>query len=119
MNYRQRYYAILQPVAVLDVLLADETNPRSLDFQLEHLIDLYEKLPRSLPADPHAVREALATLRRVDLQSMAHASSDEANLAFRRLDRSLAKLGDLLPTWSNNLSSQYFSHARTLPISME
>ena len=29
MTYRQRYYTVLQPVAVLDVLLADETNPRS------------------------------------------------------------------------------------------
>jgi hypothetical protein len=24
----------------------------------------------------------------------------------------------LLPSWSNNLSNRYFSHARTLPISI-
>ncbi len=30
MTYRQRYYTTLQPMAVLDVLMADETNPRSL-----------------------------------------------------------------------------------------
>ena len=35
MTYRTRYYTTLQPLAVLDVLMADETNPRSLDFQLE------------------------------------------------------------------------------------
>ena len=35
MTYRTRYYTTLQPLAVLDVLMADETNPRSLDFQVE------------------------------------------------------------------------------------
>lgn len=121
MTYRQRFYTTLQPVAVLDVLLADETNPRSLDFQLEHLIDLYEKLPRTLPDDLNAMRDALTNLRQTDLQSIAHPSAETntaGKSAFRRLDRSLAKLGDLLPAWSNNLSTQYFSHARTLPISM-
>jgi hypothetical protein len=34
------------------------------------------------------------------------------------LDRYLAELEGLLPSWSNNLSSRYFSHARTLPITM-
>jgi uncharacterized alpha-E superfamily protein len=38
MTYRSRYYTTLQPLAVLDVLMADETNPRSLDFQLAHLV---------------------------------------------------------------------------------
>jgi uncharacterized alpha-E superfamily protein len=48
MTYRTRYYTTLQPLAVLDVLMADETNPRSLDFQLSHLAELYEKLPRHI-----------------------------------------------------------------------
>ncbi|HEY2843993.1 MAG TPA: circularly permuted type 2 ATP-grasp protein, partial [Bryobacteraceae bacterium] len=34
MTYRSRYFTTLQPVAVLDVLMADETNPRSLNFQV-------------------------------------------------------------------------------------
>ena len=45
MTYRSRYFTTLQPVAVLDVLLADESNPRSLSFQLAHLADLYQRLP--------------------------------------------------------------------------
>ena len=40
MTYRSRYFTTLQPLAVLDVLMADETNPRSLDFQMAHLVDL-------------------------------------------------------------------------------
>jgi hypothetical protein len=30
----------------------------------------------------------------------------------------LEEVEGLLPSWSNNLSSRYFSHARTLPISI-
>ena len=31
MTYRSRYFTTLQPIAVLDVLMADESNPRSLN----------------------------------------------------------------------------------------
>lgn len=126
MTYRTRYYTTLQPLAVLDVLMADETNPRSLHFQLDHLVNLYEKLPRHISADLQAMQNALESLRRIDLQAMAYplpnAEADEEmsqRLAgFSELDRYLAQLEDLLPSWSNNLSSHYFSHARTLPIAM-
>ena len=47
MTYRTRYYTTLQPVAVLDVLMTDETNPRSLVFQLNRLVDQYQRLPRA------------------------------------------------------------------------
>ena len=121
MTYRTRYYTTLQPLAVLDVLMADETNPRSLDFQLEHLVELYEKLPRHLPADLGAMHEALQSLRGIDLASMRFPTSGKlagSKAPFTRLDRFLGELERLLPTWSNDLSSRYFSHARTLPVSI-
>ena len=125
MTYRTRYYTTLQPVAVLDVLLADETNPRSLDFQLAHLVDLYAKLPRHLPADLEAMREALAALRGFDLRAITYAAPAAASAKQKRaldglgqMDRYLGELENLLPSWSNSLSSRYFSHARTLPITM-
>ena len=34
------------------------------------------------------------------------------------LESFLRELERLLPSWSNNLSSRYFSHARTLPITI-
>jgi uncharacterized alpha-E superfamily protein len=123
MTYRTRYYTTLQPLAVLDVLMADETNPRSLDFQLSHLVDLYQKLPRHLPEDLQAMREALVLLRRFDLRELKHPLPGAAILAngshrLSGLKRFLIDLEGLLPSWSNNLSSRYFSHARTLPISI-
>ena len=120
MTYRARYYTTLQPLAVLDVLMADETNPRSLDFQLAHLVDLYEKLPRHLPADLQAMQEALSALRSFDLAAMKYplpARVRTSNPSVQ-LDRFLGELGQLLPSWSNNVSSRYFSHARTLPVTM-
>jgi uncharacterized circularly permuted ATP-grasp superfamily protein/uncharacterized alpha-E superfamily protein len=123
MTYRSRYFTTLQPVAVLDVLMADETNPRSLDFQLNHLADLYQKMPRHVPADLHAMQHAVAMLRSFTLQDIAyplpgltpnHGHSDER----ARLERTLKELSVLLPTWSNNLSNNYFSHARGIPINI-
>jgi uncharacterized circularly permuted ATP-grasp superfamily protein/uncharacterized alpha-E superfamily protein len=120
-TYRTRYYTTLQPLAVMDVLMLDETNPRSLEFQLNHLVDIYKKLPRFDPSDLKAMQDALELLRGVDLRTMAYPVPGEAHrrdAGLRRLDRYLANLENLLPSWSNNLSSRYFSHARTLPISM-
>jgi uncharacterized circularly permuted ATP-grasp superfamily protein/uncharacterized alpha-E superfamily protein len=122
MTYRARYYTTLQPLAVLDVLMADETNPRSLDFQLSHLADLYQKLPRHLPVDLKAMRGALALLRSFDLRKLKYplpgVVATNASDGLSRLANFLLELGRLLPSWSNNLSSRYFSHARTLPITI-
>jgi uncharacterized circularly permuted ATP-grasp superfamily protein/uncharacterized alpha-E superfamily protein len=123
MTYRTRYYTTLQPLALLDVLMADETNPRSLDFQLSHLVDLYQKLPRHLPDDLQAMRDALTLLRSFDLRELEYPLPGAATVAngsdgLYRLQRFLRELERLLPSWSNNLSSRYFSHARTLPITI-
>jgi uncharacterized alpha-E superfamily protein len=120
-TYRTRYYTTLQPLAVIDVLMADETNPRSLDFQLDHLVELYEKLPRHDPSDLRTMQDALTSLRAIDLQAIRYPAAGErtrGESGLKQLDRFLAELERLLPSWSNNLSSRYFSHARTLPINM-
>ena len=123
MTYRTRYYTTLQPLAVLDVLMADDTNPRSLDFQLSHLVDLYQKLPRHLPDDSQAMRDALALLRSFDLRELKYplpgaATVQPDSIGLSQLEHFLRELERLLPSWSNNLSNRYFSHARTLPIAI-
>jgi uncharacterized alpha-E superfamily protein len=123
MTYRSRYYTTLQPLAVLDVLMADETNPRSLDFQLSHLADLYQKLPRHLPDELKAMQDASALLRGFDLRKLKYPLPGAAKVAngtngLSQLEQFLRGLEKLLPSWSNNLSSRYFSHARTLPVTM-
>jgi uncharacterized alpha-E superfamily protein len=124
MTYRSRYYTTLQPVAVLDVVFADETNPRSLAFQISHLSDLYGKLPRHAVDDAQAINQALKLLRGFDLRMLAQSMYGDANngnsdsVSLSRLERFLRTLETLLPSWSNNLSNTHFSHARTLPITI-
>ena len=123
MTYRTRYYTTLQPIAVLDVLMADESNPRALDFQLSHLVDLYQKLPRHMADDLEAMRDALAMLRNFDLRTLSYSlpgalSGIKNSEGLAKLENFLGGLERLLPSWSDNLSSRYFSHARTLPISI-
>ena len=120
-TYRTRYYTHLQPLAVLDILMADENNPRSLDFQLDHLAELYAKLPRNLSADLRAIQDAVGSLRHIDLQAITQRINRPGAYpvdGYAEVDQFLARLENLLPSWSNNLSSHYFSHARTLPITM-
>jgi uncharacterized alpha-E superfamily protein len=120
-TYRSRYYTTLQPLAVMDVLMMDESNPRSLEFQLAHIVDLSKKLPRYDTEDARTMSDALGQLRSIDLQAILYpipgkpAPSDEE---VQQLDKYLSDLEELLLSWSNNLSSRYFSHARTLPITM-
>jgi uncharacterized alpha-E superfamily protein len=118
-TYRSRYYTTLQPVAVFDILMSDGGNPRSLTFQLEHLVDLYGKLPRHIPDDLRSMQTALKLLRRFDLHSLHARKPAQYNSRERgRLKRSLQALEKFLPSWSNNLSNTYFSHARTFPITI-
>jgi len=123
MTYRSRYFTTLQPVAVLDVLMADGTNPRSLAFQLSHLAELYRKLPRQVPEDLNAMQHAIALLGNLDLGTLDYLlpGADRPDVdegARAQLDRSLCYLQDLLRSWADNLSNTYFGHARTFPISI-
>jgi uncharacterized circularly permuted ATP-grasp superfamily protein/uncharacterized alpha-E superfamily protein len=123
-SYRMRYFTTLQPLAVLDLLLSDETNPRSLDFQLRHVADLYEKLPRHHLDDLRMMREAVIVLRSFDLAAVDYPlpGSSAAATGFNglsKLERFLRGTEQMLPVWSNNLSIRYFSHARTLPTNID
>jgi uncharacterized circularly permuted ATP-grasp superfamily protein/uncharacterized alpha-E superfamily protein len=123
MTYRSRYYTTLQPVAVLDVLMADEYNPRSLNFQLAHLADLYGKLSRHAPDDLKAIQQAVTLMRSLDLEKLdlplpgnnRMAAESEGQLQLRG---ALSFVEDLLPAWADNISLTYFNHARAFPISI-
>jgi len=121
LTYRCRYWTTLQPVAVLDVLMADASNPRSLEFQLSHVADLYVQLPRHSPEDLSAMRHAVAMLRGLDLGKIdfplpgaGQPAADSSELL--KLDQALGFIQNLLPSWADNLSNTYFGHARSFPI---
>jgi uncharacterized alpha-E superfamily protein len=123
MTYRSRYFTTLQPLAVLDVLMMDETNPRSLTFQVSHLVDLYRKLTRHAPDDLQAIEHAMALLRGMDLEKLDFSLPGSDRTApnsegQQELDRLLGFVQNLLPSWADNIALTYFNHARTFPISI-
>jgi uncharacterized alpha-E superfamily protein len=124
MTYRSRYFTTLQPLAVLDVLMADEANPRALNFQIAHLCELYAKLPRRSPEDLLAIENALERLRALDLEKIdfplpgGSQNHFESDVHLEELKNLLHEVENLLPSWADNISLAYFNHARTYPISM-
>ena len=76
MTYRSRYFTTLQPAPVLDLLMNEEANPRSLAFQTK---DLWEhcRVLSSMPSDvawPAAkqkvLEEAAAHLFHTDVRTL-------------------------------------------------
>jgi len=95
-------------------------NPRSLDFQLAELGELYQKLPRHVPADLETMREALIGLRRFDLGKLHYplpnAAKRNHGAGFKVLRAFLDHHEEVLHSWSRNLTARYFSHVSVLPI---
>jgi uncharacterized circularly permuted ATP-grasp superfamily protein/uncharacterized alpha-E superfamily protein len=75
MTYRRRYRATLQVAPVVDLLVADERNPRSIVFQLVALAEHVASLPRDgaaarRSAEERAAFEALAEIRLIDVEAI-------------------------------------------------
>ena len=119
MTYRRRYLAKLQVPAVVDLLLTDETNPRSVTFQLAALSEHLTTLPRD-PAQSGRTPEqviaidSLARLQDADVAQMCNVSAaSETDAGGRRpaLIALLTRLGRDLPALSDALSGSYLNHA--------
>jgi len=115
MTYRSRYLANLQLPAVLDLLVTDETNPRSVAFQLVTLQSHIEQLPRDgdqpglapymklIAGMTHAVRVA-------DIQDI----SDRFRQGDpEQLDAIVTKLERELPMLADEIWRRYLVHAGT------
>jgi len=112
MTYRRRYLGSLQSAAVLDLLLADETNPRSLAFQLVALADDVDHLPRDRhrpgrTSEQRITLASLTALRLADFHQLAHQNEAGTRPA---LDDLLSKLATDLPALSDSITLRYLSH---------
>ena len=99
MTYRRRYFSGLQLSSVLELLLLDEGNPRSLAFQLTALREHARHLPREVDFLQESEERRLAAL----VASLPK-SFDEALDPF--LVHCLAELNAL----NHEFSHHYFSH---------
>jgi uncharacterized alpha-E superfamily protein len=114
MTYRARYQAAPQLPAVLDLLLSDETNPRSALFQILTLSEHMVHLPSPeedglLTADRRLITRLSSELRLADPVELGATISrfdarvDLDRLA-RRIDRDVLRLSD-------HIAERFFSHS--------
>ncbi len=114
-TYRTRYLTRLQCEAVLDLLIADDTNPRAVLYQLKALADHVENLPRdqTRPELSPAQRLAIAMLTHVRLAEMQPLAQIARNGRRVQLDTFLGQLSQDLPALSNTITHHYLSHAES------
>lgn len=91
-TYRRRYRSRAQLVTVLDLLLLDAGNPRSLRWQVDRLLDLLPHLPTradgSGTAVADAVRATSAALQAVDGDQL---DGPDLGVLLERLDQHLQR----------------------------
>ncbi len=103
-TYRSRYLVSPEWLPVLDLLLRDETNPRSIGFQIKGLSEYVAKLEsRHGPFASEQLLPALDALRCFDVRDLDPESEALANL--------LEQLQRTARSASNELSLKFFSHA--------
>lgn len=113
MTYRARYLANFQLSPALDLLLTDETNPRSLAFQLVELEQNVKQLPRhdvmqNRTRDVRLAMTMLHEIRMIDIEAIGEVRSFGDGKPLERLLLAIAKQ---LPLLSIAISHRYLVHA--------
>lgn len=112
MTYRRRYRSYLQLSTVLELLLFDDTNPRSLIFQLNRMQEHVDRLPKQnttkhITELERLVLEASTQLRLNDVAVLAKA--DPEMPTHQALDQLLSRLSHLICQVSDVVTSTYFT----------
>ncbi len=114
MTYRSRYFTVVQAAPVLDLLMNDESNPRSLAFQIKDLSEHCAFLTKTLEgaewptAKQRRVEEVAASLFEADVQALCQPGAGGTRTY---LDHLLATLDVVLPSLSDAITNTWFSHA--------
>jgi uncharacterized circularly permuted ATP-grasp superfamily protein/uncharacterized alpha-E superfamily protein len=93
-TYRLRYVMVAAPVPVIDLVVLDPNNPRSVAYQLDRIVVHLAALPKrtddSRLSPPEQIAIALAT----QIRTADAATLDDAT--FHGLEQSLMKLADII-----------------------
>lgn len=114
MTYRSRYLTTPLVPPVIDLLVLDETNPRSIAFQMSVLDDHVERLPRDTElSDVRSPqqREVLSLLTEIRLSDIAELCHQDSNGRRSALDLLLRRIVTSMPRLTELISRDYFSHA--------
>jgi len=110
MTYRARYMGVFETAPVIDRLVLDESNPRSIAHQIATLKARAAALPRATPSqsrgrDKEIVEAIHARLRGIDARALTDIDAKGGRSALRTLvDLIQTRLAEL----SNEYSESYF-----------
>lgn len=112
-TYRYRYRSNLEMSGVLNLLLLDENNPRSVIYQVYRIEKHLMGLPTQIEDEGYTIAqkkllEAITKLRLIDLQELI--TLDESGKEFANLKLFLADIKGLLSEVSSQVMGKYFSH---------
>lgn len=112
MTYRSRYVMTPMLAPVIDLLLLDETNPRSLAFQLAEIDHHFAQLPSEGPhrsAEQRLVLRLLTDLRLADIAGLLQRNGG-GRLELADL---LGRTAAALPELSDIIARAHFAHVET------
>jgi uncharacterized alpha-E superfamily protein len=115
-NYRYKYRMPIQHYLVLDLLVFDPNNPRSLVYQVDRLKPYLKNLPKAQSGFQQAeyerlILEAETLLKLTDKNELTTIA--EGDLKYKRLDDFLTKMYGLLSGIPDVISKSYFKHVLT------
>lgn len=114
-NYRYKYRLHIKLPLVLDLMLHDQNNPRSLLYLIEKLKASTKALPKInqaglLPEHERVLQEAEKLLRQADKEKLAAVASSKN--CYKNLETFLGNMNGLLLSLPNIISKAYFQHAQ-------
>jgi uncharacterized alpha-E superfamily protein len=112
-TYRSRYLTTMQTDLVLDLLLIDESSPRSLAFQIKRLDEYITRLPQAKnsalrTAESKIILSLISSIRLVEVNDLIQLKEDGS---WHELEEFLDKLAGNLRGLSSALTNSYFNHA--------
>jgi uncharacterized circularly permuted ATP-grasp superfamily protein/uncharacterized alpha-E superfamily protein len=105
-TYRSRYLAVLQPAPALDLILADEGNPRGLAFQLTAARELLREIVEDGDSLVMSMEPLLQESRGI-VQDVLRSPDQMATTA--RLPPQLRKLEQAISAVADRVSRRYFT----------
>ncbi|MGJ8641581.1 MAG: circularly permuted type 2 ATP-grasp protein [Opitutaceae bacterium] len=113
-TYRRRYLNTLNAIPVLDLMVFDVTNPRSLAFQAEQLRDLVKQLPHASAETRHPVdltaTQLFSQIGITNSEELLQGREDplipSTDVFFEAIIKQLSKLSVIIET-------SYFAHTQT------
>jgi len=116
-TFRRRYRSYMHLPTVIELLLMDESHPRSLAYQLDalqqHIADLpHDNSRHRLGADQRCILAAYTELRLADAAELSRCEKEDGYC--KSLDQLFESQTASLWKLSDQLTETYFSHAQPL-----